>query len=66
MCKEMAERIEKGDEGAVTYIDDPTTLQELCDKGNKTVVKPFVETKLKQHTTFRGLNPLAVRQYVLS
>jgi hypothetical protein len=28
-------RIEKGDEEAAIYIDDPAILQELCDKGNK-------------------------------
>ena len=28
-------RIEKGDEEAAIYIDDPAILQDLCDKGNK-------------------------------
>ena len=31
----LLERIEKGDEEAATLINDPATLQELCDKGNK-------------------------------
>ena len=31
----LLERIEKGDEEAAIYIDNPATLQELCDKGNK-------------------------------
>lgn len=31
----LLERIEKGDEEAAVFIDDPATLQELCDKGNK-------------------------------
>jgi hypothetical protein len=31
----LLERIEKGDEKAAVFINDPATLQELCDKGNK-------------------------------
>ena len=31
----LLERIEKGDEEAAVFIDDPATLQELCDKGKK-------------------------------
>lgn len=31
----LLKRIEKGDEEAAIFIDDPTILQELCDKGNK-------------------------------
>ena len=31
----LLERIEKGDEAAAVFINDPATLQELCDKGNK-------------------------------
>jgi hypothetical protein len=31
----LLERIEKGDEEAAIFIDDPAILQELCDKGNK-------------------------------
>ena len=29
------ELIRRGDEEAAVFIDDPATLQELCDKGNK-------------------------------
>ncbi len=35
----LLERIRKGDEEAVIYIDDPAILQELCDKGNKTAAE---------------------------
>jgi hypothetical protein len=31
----LLERIEKGDEEAAVFINDPATLQELCDKGSK-------------------------------
>ena len=31
----LLERINKGDEEAAVFINDPATLQELCDKGNK-------------------------------
>ena len=31
----LLERIKKGDEAAAIFINDPATLQELCDKGNK-------------------------------
>jgi hypothetical protein len=31
----LLERIEKGDEEAAVFINDPATLQVLCDKGNK-------------------------------
>ena len=35
----LLERIEKGDEEAAIFIDDPIILQELCDKGNKTAAE---------------------------
>lgn len=35
----LLERIEKGDEEAALYIEDPVILQELCDKGNKTAAE---------------------------
>lgn len=35
----LLERIEKGDEEAAIFIDDPVILQELCDKGNKTAAE---------------------------
>ena len=31
----LLERINKGDEEAAVFINDPATLQELCDKGSK-------------------------------
>ena len=31
----LLERIKEGDEEAAAFINDPATLQELCDKGNK-------------------------------
>jgi hypothetical protein len=31
----LLERINKGDEDAASFINDPAILQELCDKGNK-------------------------------
>ena len=31
----LLERIKKGDEEAAIFIENPATLQELCDKGNK-------------------------------
>ena len=35
----LLERINKGDEEAAVFINDPATLQELCDKGNKTAAE---------------------------
>ena len=35
----LMERINKGDEKAAIFIDDPVILQELCDKGNKTAAE---------------------------
>lgn len=35
----LLERIEKGDEDAALFIEDPVILQELCDKGNKTAAE---------------------------
>ncbi len=35
----LLEQINKGDEEAAIFIDDPVILQELCDKGNKTAAE---------------------------
>ena len=48
----LLERIKKGDEEAAFDIDDPTILQELCDKGNKTAAEKMAYKKMGQNMDY--------------